>query len=62
MPMSVLTFWEGKVLGVGAVDLLVSAVAGVWSVGAQGLVSIGFDWFQCVRHQMLIEDGDFMPL
>jgi hypothetical protein len=43
MPMSVLTFWEGKVLGVGAVDLLVSAVAGVWSVGAQGLVSIGFN-------------------
>jgi hypothetical protein len=41
--MSVLTFWEGKVLGVGAVDLLVSAVAGVWSVGAQGLVSIGFN-------------------
>jgi ABC-type Na+ efflux pump permease subunit len=41
MPVSVLGF--GKVLGVGAVGLLVSALAGVWMMGAQGFVTIGFN-------------------
>lgn len=30
--------------------------------GGGGCARIGFDWFQCVLQQLLIEDGDFMPL
>jgi hypothetical protein len=57
MPMSVLAFWEGAWCGCGGFARL---RFGGGVVG--GCARIGFDWFQCVRHQMLIEDGDFMPL